>query len=435
MRVEGNGVGVALLGMAGVRVLDVQELEGELELVVETDAAVVGCSGCGVRAVSHGRRDTVVRDLPISGRPTRLRWRKRLWRCHEPACATKTWSERSEHIAPRASLSERAKTAMCEQVGRDGDAVAAVARAYGVGWQTTMNAVEERGRPLVDDPARLDGVTALGLDETSFLKACATHPTLYVTGMVDARTGRLLDVVENRTAAAVSTWLAARDDAWKQRIDTVAIDPYQGYATALRGHLDHARLVADHWHVIRLANAMVDDVRRRVQQDTLGHRGRKGDPLYRVRRTLLFAADRLTARQWARLDAAWDTSDPRDETYLAWAVKEALRDVYAASCEADARAALTDFYAWAADSGLPEARRLARTVRRWEAPILAWHLTGGTSSARVEAVNLLVKKVKRVGHGFRNFRNYRLRLLLHCGVTWHTPRAARIRGRSPRLAA
>jgi hypothetical protein len=68
--VEGNGVGVALLGMAGMRVLDVQELERELELVVETDAAVVGCAGCGVRAVSHGRRDTVVRDLPISGRPT-----------------------------------------------------------------------------------------------------------------------------------------------------------------------------------------------------------------------------------------------------------------------------------------------------------------------------------------------------------------------------
>ncbi len=76
-----------------------------------------------------------------------------------------------------------------------------------------MNAVEERGLPLVDDAARLDGVTALVLDETSFLKACRTHPTLYVTGMVDVGTGRLLDVVPNRTAAAVSTWLAGRDPA------------------------------------------------------------------------------------------------------------------------------------------------------------------------------------------------------------------------------
>lgn len=435
MGVESSDVGVAMLGMAGMCVLEVRDVKGELELIIETDADLVGCTGCGVRAVSHGRRETLVRDLPMAGRPTRLRWRKRLWRCHEPLCATKTWSEHSEHITPRASLTERAKTAICEEVGRDGDSVAAVARAYGVGWQTIMNAVVERGQPLVDDPDRLDGVTALGLDETSFLKACQTHPTLYVTGMVDARTGRLLDVVANRTTAAVSTWLADRDPAWKAQVDTVAIDPYRGYATALVGHLDHATVVADHWHVIRLANAMVDDVRRRVQHDTLGHRGRKGDPLYGVRRTLLFAADRLSDRQWARLDTAWDAGDPHDEVHLAWAVKEALRDTYAAGCEADARAALDDFYTWADESGLPEARRLARTVRRWQAPILAWHLTGGTSSARVEAVNLLIKKVKRVGHGFRNYRNYRLRLLLHCGVTWHTPRAARIRGRTPRFAA
>jgi len=50
-------------------------------------------------------------------------------------------------------------------------------------------------------------------------------------------------------------------------------------------------------------------------------------------------------------------------------------------------------------------------------------------------MNLLIKKIKRVGHGFRNFENYRLRLLLHCGVQWHTPTVVRIRGRQPRLVA
>lgn len=49
--------------------------------------------------------------------------------------------------------------------------------------------------------------------------------------------------------------------------------------------------------------------------------------------------------------------------------------------------------------------------------------------------NLLVKKVKRVGFGFRNFTNYRIRLLLHCGIRWETPATARIRGRAPRSAA
>jgi Transposase len=56
-------------------------------------------------------------------------------------------------------------------------------------------------------------------------------------------------------------------------------------------------------------------------------------------------------------------------------------------------------------------------VRRWEPEILGWHRTG-LSNGPTEAMNLLIKKTKRIGHGFRNFENYRLRLLLHCGVEW-----------------
>ena len=87
-----------------------------------------------------------------------------------------------------------------------------------------------------------------------------------------------------------------------------------------------------------------------------------------------------------------------------------------------------------ADSHVPELRGMARTLRRWRSQILAWHTTGA-SNGPAEAMNLLIKKVKRVGHGFRNFENYRLRLLLHCGVEWHTPPVARIRGHQPRVVA
>jgi transposase len=107
----------------------------------------------------------------------------------------------------------------------------------------------------------------------------------------------------------------------------------------------------------------------------------------------------------------------------------------AAVSTAAARAALLGFYCWADGVRVAELSRLARTVKAWEAEILAWHATGGSSNGPTEAVNLLVKKVKRVGHGFRNFDNYRLRLLLHCGVTWQTHRTARLRGRSPSLVA
>jgi transposase len=77
---------------------------------------------------------------------------------------------------------------------------------------------------------------------------------------------------------------------------------------------------------------------------------------------------------------------------------------------------------------------VGRTIKRWKVEILN-NLVTNASNGPTEAVNLLVKKIKRSGHGFRNFENYRLRLLLHCGVQWNTAPTPRMRGRQPRLSA
>jgi len=110
---------------------------------------------------------------------------------------------------------------------------------------------------------------------------------------VDLDRGQLVDVVPARSAAAVEAWLIDKPIPWTAGIRHVVIDPYQPYANAVANELPDAKLVVDHFHVIRLANAAVDDVRRRVQQVTLGHRGRKGEPLYRIRRRLLLATEKL----------------------------------------------------------------------------------------------------------------------------------------------
>jgi transposase len=427
--------GSRLLGLDGFQVVSAELQGGEWQLAVQTTATVIGCAGCGVRATPHGRRTVRVRDLPIGGRPVVLAWCKRLWRCREPACQVRTWTEQAAAIGPRAVLTQRARAEACRRVGKDAHAVAAVARDLGVGWATIMRAVHEHGTALVDDPTRLDGVAALGLDETTFLKATRRAPTRYVTGLVDLEQGRLLDVVADRTRAAVGRWLGARPRGWLAQVGTVALDPWRGYASALVVPLGHATVVVDHFHVIRLANAVVDQVRRRTQQATLGHRGRKRDPLYRIRKLLLTAAEQLTSRGRVRLRAGLAVGDPTGEVAVAWQGKELLRAVYAAGDLAHARAALERFYRWVDGVGVVELSRLARTVRAWEAEILAFHTTGGCSNGSTEAVNLLVKKVKRVGHGFRNFTNYRLRLLLHCGIKWQTHKTVRLRGRHPRLVA
>jgi hypothetical protein len=126
---------------------------------------------------------------------------------------------------------------------------------------------------------------------------------------------------------------------------------------------------------------------------------------------------------------------PIGEVAAAWQGKELLRAVYAAGDLADARAALERFYRWSDGVGVAELSRLARTVRAWEAEILAFHTAAGCSNGPTEAVNLLIKNVKRVGYGFRNFTNYRLRLLLYCGVRWPTHRTASLRSRPSRFMA
>ncbi len=304
-----------------------------------------------------------------------------------------------------------------------------------MGWYTIMRCVRDHGQQLVDDPDRLEGVTALGMDETSFLRATRERHTTYLSGLVDTATGRLLDVVPDRTAKAVTGWLARRDRRWLACIGVVSLDPHRGYANAVGVHLGHTTLVVDHWHVIRLANAVMDDVRRRVQQTTTGHRGRKRDPLYGIRKLLLMAVEDLDKRGWARLARGLQTGDPDGQVTAAWQLKELARGIYRADGLDDARDALWLLYCWADSGDVPEMRRFARTIRRWQSEVLAWHTTGGASNGPTEAVNLAIKNIKRVGRGFRSFDNYRLRLLLHCGVTWQDQPAARLRGRNPSLVA
>jgi transposase len=272
-----------MLGLPGFVLLAVSEQAGEVEQAVETAATESFCRSCGVAARLHDRRPTWVRDLPAGGRAVTLVWVKRVWRCTEDGCPRSTWTETGEAILPRASMTERARAEACRRVGEDGHSVAQVAAAFGVSWATVMAAVRVHGRPRVDDPARTDGVGALGVDETAFLAGNAQHPTTYVTGIVDVRAPRLLDVVAGRSAQALSDGVSAQPQAWRGITDVAALDPFRDYATALRSTLPAAVHVARRLPRHRLGFAAVEEVRRRVQQDTAGHRTRV---LYEIRRVL-----------------------------------------------------------------------------------------------------------------------------------------------------
>lgn len=429
---DGIGLAEALLGLEGFRVLEVSESPDELTVTIETTADAVGCHGCGVRAQAHDRIPVAVRDLACFGRPARLVWKKRRWRCADGDCEAKTWTEQSDHVDPQAVLTRRAGIEACRQVGELARPVSSVAVELGVCWWTVMNAVITHGTPLVDDPDRVGAVRQLGVDETSFLKANRSHATVYATGLVDLKERIVIDMVEGNRAVDLRRWTAKADPLWLAGIEVVATDLAESFRSGLSPHLDHARRVADPFHVVRIANRCVDKVRRRVQNDTLGHRGRKTDPLYRVRKLLLAGAERLDQRGHDRMLLGLRVGDPHDEILGAWLAKESVRDVYLAESPGDAAVLIDKAIAGCAADDVEEIRSLGKTLASWRAEILAHHDTGA-SNGPTEGLNLCIKKVKRCGHGFRTFEHYRLRVLLHTGgVTWPSrPRPPRIRTRPP----
>ena len=173
---QGSASGSRLLDLDGLEVVSAELVGGEWQLAVQTTAAMVGCASCGVRATPHGRRVVRVRDLPVGGRPVVLCWRKRIWRCREPACGVRTWTEQVPAIRPRAVLTERARAEACRRVGKDAHAVAAVARDLGVGWATVMRAVADHGRPLVETPRGWRGSPRSGWTRPASSRRLGSRP-------------------------------------------------------------------------------------------------------------------------------------------------------------------------------------------------------------------------------------------------------------------
>ena len=240
----------------------------------------------------------------------------------------------------RAVLTLRAGMEATRQVGELALPVAVVAKELGVCWWTVMDAVVLHGTPLVEDPARVGPVRALGIDETSFLSATRDHHTIYATGLVDLDGRILIDMIEGNGAADLRRWCAEQDPRWLETIEVVATDLAESYRRGIAAHLDHTLRVADPFHVVRAANRCVDKVRRRVQNETLGHRGRKADPLYRIRKLLLAGSERLDERGHDRMLLGLRRGDPHDELLGAWLAKESVRDVYLTDKIGEARTLL-----------------------------------------------------------------------------------------------
>ena len=407
----------------------------ELGLVVvgqhlEPDRAVLACRvaapdpwcrRCGCQGLA---RDSVVRALahePLGWRPTTLLVTVCRYRC--TGCGHVWRQDLTRAAEPRAKLTRRALGWALQAIVCQHLTVARVAEGLAVAWNTANDAVLAEGKRLLfSDPSRLDGVRVLGVDEHVWRHT--RKGDKYVTVIIDLTpirdgTGpaRLLDMVEGRSKQAFKTWLSDRPKAWRDAVEVVAMDGFTGFKTATSEELPEAVAVMDPFHVVRLAGDALDQCRRRIQQDTCGHRGRTGDPLYGARRTLHTGADLLTNKHKTRLEALF-AADEHAAVEVTWSVYQQMIGAYRDPDRSKGKKVLTkliDSLARGVPAALSELVTLGRTLHRRAPDVLAYFDRPGTSNGPTEAINGRLEHLRGSALGFRNLTNYIARSLLETG--------------------
>ena len=246
----------------------------------------------------------------------------------------------------------------------------------------------------------------------------------YVTVMIDLtpvrdRSGpaRLLDVVPGRSKKVLKTWLAARGEFWRGRVEVVAMDGFTGFKSAAGEELPQARAVMDPFHVVALAASKLDQCRRRIQRAITGRRGRAGDRLYRARRTLLTGAGLLTDAQAERLENLF-ADDRHAAVQASWGVYQRLIQAYRtdeAGLGKYLMQRLIDSLRQAVPDGLEEIQTLAKTLTSRSQDSWPTSTAPAPPTAPRQAINGRLEHLRGIALGFRNLTHYTIRSLIHTG--------------------
>jgi transposase len=449
--------------------------------VATADETAAACPRCGVFSTRVKEYVTTrPRDLPRGRDRVLVEWRKRRWYCRERLCPRTSFTESVPAVPAGARITTRLREhAGALVVDGHCATVAAASRLTGVSWPTVMDAVREGAERVLEDEA--GAVEVLGIDEVrrgrprwrpaepvqpsppivaeplapqplvpeSAVASAAPEPIAaepvapepvaagpvvpqgepararvladrWHVGFTDIGGGQgMLGQVEGRTGDDVAYWLAQHAPAWRDRIRYVAIDMCTVFVSAIRRYLPNATIVVDHFHIVKLANDTVAEVRRRIATQLRGRRGRATDPEYTVRTLLRRNREDLSERAFTKLwNTLVDLGAPGATILKTWIAKEELRRLLALAGTGTDRSVISHrlyrFYTWCADAAVPELERLAATIETWWPAILAFLHTKITN-AKSEGYNRVVKLDARNAYGYRNPANQRLRT--RCATT------------------
>lgn len=282
-----------------------------------------------------------------------------------------------------------------------------VASRLDISWDTVKE-IHSRYLDQHYSPPSLDGVECIGIDEFAVKKG---H--VYKTIVVDLTSGRILYVGEGKGVDALEGF-------WKKvkrknvSIKYVATDLSAAFIASVLENCPDAIHVFDHFHVVKLMNEKLDDIRRMqysMEKDINKRRVLKGT------RYLLLGngADIYDDKYKTRLENALAMNEPLSKAYY---LKEQLREIWTQVQKDDAEKVLMDWIEQANNSKITQLQKMAMTMMAYKRGILAWY-DCHISTGKVEGINNKIKVMKRNAYGFRDDRYFKLRLYaLHdCRIT------------------
>jgi transposase len=260
-----------------------------------------------------------------------------------------------------------------------------------IGWDTVGRIVERVVKDHLDE-RRLSGLVAIGVDEISYRRG-----QRYLTSVVDHQAGAIVWCAPGRNAQTLQAFFDELGER-ASSIRAVSIDMSGGYEKAIRENAPHAEVCFDPFHVVRLAQRAVDQVRRDEWNAHERSHTPKGKWIKGTRWSLLKSPEKQTVGQLALLSEVQQANKPMFRAFL---LKEELRLLYQLD---DARLApqhLDAWLAWASRSKLEAFIKLARTIRRHREGILA-AIRLGLNNGRLEGLNSRIRLISHRSFGFHS---------------------------------
>lgn len=383
-----------ILGLRGYTIDKIRSENDELVVTASQPRASLRCPCCGTaRVISQGSQLRRIRTLPVGRHPVIIELdvpRVRCYRCgivRQVRIPFTDGKRRYTRAFERYAL-ELARITTTQQA----------ARHLGVSWDTIRD-IEQRHLQKHFAKPKLKHLKRIAIDEIAIRKG---HR--YLTVVLDLDRGRVVYVGDGRKAEALAGfWKRLR--ASHAKIEAVATDMSPAYIAAVRKNLPAAALVFDRFHIMKLFNDQLSQLRRELHReatDQFDKRAIKG-----TRWLLLTNAEDLDDDQHARLNRALELNRPLATAYY---LKESLRALWEQPGPQIAESFLRDWCRQARASGVRLLMKFADTLEGHRSGILAWY-DHRISTGPLEGVNNKIKTLKRAAYGYRNQEYFKLKIL------------------------